>query len=263
MGIVIHARKSLFFVNNPYEKAMEGEDPSGELHFLYLDDAGNEQGPFPVSSVVSWVQSGFFAGSRRVKKVDEKGEFVALSTVPELAQYLPLVAAAPAVPLAETASSGPSGVAPQTEEEQVLSEYYRRFYEQAFAKAAADYEAQMAEYTRQQQLLKEGGEKRERPDDGYVVPQPKFEDYRVAGSFSKIHGKFVTQGQGGSELSIFFIFFFFRFSQFLEFRYWLGKGAQSDREGRQLDHYYDVAAFNSAMAAGVVEKNAPDKSKVF
>ena len=42
----------------------------------------------------------------------------------------------------------------------------------------------------------------------------------------------------------------------------LGKGAQADREGRQLDHYYDVAAFNSAMAAGVVEKNAPDKSKV-
>ncbi len=36
---------------------------------------------------------------------------------------------------------------------------------------------------------------------------------------------------------------------------------QRDREGRQLDHYYDVEAFNNAMAAGVVEKNAPDKKK--
>ena len=43
--------------------------------------------------------------------------------------------------------------------------------------------------------------------------------------------------------------------------YWAWQGLQGDKEGRQLDHYYDVEAFNRAQAAGIVVGNKPDKKK--
>jgi hypothetical protein len=168
----------------------------GEVHFLYLDDEEHEQGPFPVSSVVSWVQSGFFSGSRRVKKVGGEGEFIPLMSVPELAQFITLSSV-------KSASVGEEGLVPQTEEEEYLSEYYKNYYAQAFAKAAEDYQKQVEEYNRQQELLKQQEENKKRglaPDDGYVVPKPEFEDYRAKGKFAKIHGRFMADGQGGSEL---------------------------------------------------------------
>ncbi len=208
-----------------------------EGHFIYLDDDGKEQGPFPVSSVISWVQSGFFDGSRRVKRCDvEESVFVPLVQVPELAQYLPVQSAA-AAPAASSSTVvgvvGEEGLVPLSEEERLLSEYYKNFYAQAFAKAAADYQAQLEEYTRQQEALKqsqeENSKKRGPPDDGYVVPKPQFEDYRMAGKFSKLHGKFMAEGQGGSELRNFFFFYVFFNRQNNFFRKGIGPGREPNR----------------------------------
>jgi hypothetical protein len=144
-----------------------------DVHFEYLDDDGNEQGPFPVSSVVSWVQSGFFSGSRRVRKVGD-AEFVALSTVAELAQYLPGIVA-PTSSSSSSSNAVGDELVPQTEEERMLSEYYQRYYEQAFAKAAADYQEQLQRYNEAlKQHEEEANKKRDLPDDGYVMPKPSL-----------------------------------------------------------------------------------------
>lgn len=43
--------------------------------------------------------------------------------------------------------------------------------------------------------------------------------------------------------------------------HWQQKGLSTDREGRQMQNYYDVDAFQAAMSEGKVVKNAPDKKK--
>ena len=227
-----------------------GDDPL----FVYLDDTGQEQGPFPLSTLASWVQGGYFDGTRQVRLADATA-FVLVAQVPELAQFLAPAAATGEQAAAATGAGGAGPPEPLNEQEAMLSEYYKTYYEQAFAKAAAEYQEQLRAHEAAAKTAEAGAP----PDDGYQVPKPVFEEYAVTGKFAKIHGRFMAEGQGGSE-------------------YWAAKGtqvgklvshfssrlltsSQRDREGRQLDHYYDVEAFNSAMAAGVVEKNAPDKKK--
>ena len=132
---------------------------------------------------------------------------------------------------------------PLTEEEAYLSEYYKNYYAQLYAQSAADYQKQVQEYeAAQKQQAEKEVEASAPPDDGYQIPRPQFEEYRVTGQFAKVRGRFMAEGTGGSE-------------------YWAAKGTQGDREGRQLDHYYDVNAFQNAMSEGRVQGNAPDKSK--
>ncbi len=176
-----------------------GADPL----FAYLDDAGQEQGPFPLSTLASWVQSGYFDGTRQVRAADA-AEFVLVAQVPELAQFL-----APAIGEQQqqggengaAASGGPP--APANEQEALLCEYYKNYYEQAFAKAKADYEEQLRAHEAAAAAATSGVP----PDDGYKVPKPVFEEYAVTGKFAKIHGRFMAEGQGGSE-------------------YWAAKGTQ-------------------------------------
>ena len=60
--------------------------------WTYLDDNGVQQGPFSTEEICSWYAAGYLNGERKIKKENSEGDFVALSTIPELA---PAPAAAP------------------------------------------------------------------------------------------------------------------------------------------------------------------------
>ncbi len=260
-------------------KQMEEEEE--EEQYVYIDDAGAEQGPFPQSSLAAWVQAGHMDGDRMVRGT--KTELIALRCVPELAQFLSTPRLVVAESREEKAAGNETGSdqmtgaqltgaemtgapVPLSAEEALLSEYYRRYYEEAFARAAADYKQRLPDPA--SETFGSSGAPVP-PEDGYQVPKPQFQEYVVAGKFAKIQGRFMAEGAGGSEYwagkgaQVRFFSRMFRESHFnsIRFNSVFMFFLQHDREGRQLDHYYDVNAFNSAMAAGVVEKNAPDKKK--
>jgi hypothetical protein len=172
-----------------------GEEPQ----LVYLDDAGQEQGPFPLSTLASWVQGGYFDAARQVRSVHAT-EFVSVAQVPELAQFL-----APAIAEAQPDTAGGGPPEPRNDQEAMLSEYYKNYYEQAFAKARSEYEEQLRAHEMAAAVATG-----KPPEDGYVVPKPQFEEYAVTGKFAKIHGRFMAEGQGGSE-------------------YWAAKGTQVSR----------------------------------
>eukprot|EP01043_Picozoa_sp_COSAG02_P002678 COSAG02_NODE_63_length_43286_cov_54.666412_16_plen_112_part_00 len=67
---------------------------AGEVKWVYKDDQGALQGPFSVAEINGWFTVGYLQGDHMVRKDgDESGEFVPLSTVPELSA----AAAPPAV----------------------------------------------------------------------------------------------------------------------------------------------------------------------
>ena len=145
------------------------------------------------------------------------------------------------------AESAPTDGAPmpQSEEEASLNEYYKNYYAQLYGKAAQDYQEQLKAYEKAIAAQKEQSKDAAKPiapDDGYVIPKPQFETYEVTGKFAKVQGRFMADGQGGSE-------------------YWAGQGKQHDRQGRQLDHYFNVQEYQQAMAEGRVVANGPEKSK--
>lgn len=162
----------------------------------------------------------------------------------------------------EEAEGGPP--VPRNEAEAYLNEYYRNYYEQAFAKAAAEFEEQRQAYNAANAAAEAetaaGSKRAPPPDDGYVVPKPDFQEYVVTGEFRKGAGKMVQPGTGGSD-------------------HWDNKGLSRDSEGRHLDAFYDTKQFDrgvlfflqmlfppfdpcSAADAGIkVVKNAPDKKK--
>ena len=67
---------------------------AGEVKWVYKDDQGAQQGPFTVAEINGWFTAGYLQADRMVRRDgDEGGEFVPLSSVPELAAP----AAAPAM----------------------------------------------------------------------------------------------------------------------------------------------------------------------
>jgi cold shock CspA family protein len=57
---------------------------TGETKWVYTDDQGAQQGPFTTAEVNGWFTAGYLQGDRLIKKDGEDGEFVPLSSVPEL-----------------------------------------------------------------------------------------------------------------------------------------------------------------------------------
>lgn len=57
---------------------------AGNTKWVYLDDSGVQQGPYQASKINEWYQSGLLKADHKVKKEGAKGDFVELSTVPEL-----------------------------------------------------------------------------------------------------------------------------------------------------------------------------------
>jgi hypothetical protein len=89
---------------------------------------------------------------------------------------------------------------PENDEEARLNEYYKNYYAQMYAQATEDYQRKLKEYEEAQAAQNnESTKKRPAPDDGYEVPKPEFEEYRVKGTFAKVQGRFMAEGTGGSE----------------------------------------------------------------
>ena len=54
--------------------------------YLYLDDEGAPQGPYPVSTIISWVQSGFFDSTRQVRPDGDEEGWMPLGEIAAFAQ---------------------------------------------------------------------------------------------------------------------------------------------------------------------------------
>ena len=54
--------------------------------YVYKDDEGVSQGPYPVSTIVSWVQSGFFDKDRLVRTESEEEAWKPLGEIASFAQ---------------------------------------------------------------------------------------------------------------------------------------------------------------------------------
>ena len=59
------------------------ESPTGD-NWVYLDNDGTEQGPFTTEQMKGWFVAGYMQPTRMVKPVGGTGDFVAMSTVPDL-----------------------------------------------------------------------------------------------------------------------------------------------------------------------------------
>ena len=63
------AEESMLVADCDRERAL-GSAQNGETMYMYLDDDGNEQGPFDEISIREWFETGFFNGDRQLRAVE-------------------------------------------------------------------------------------------------------------------------------------------------------------------------------------------------
>lgn len=113
----IEARLALLRDERPAASAsttapMTAAASSDEGSWLYIDDAGIEQGPFALTKLCGWVRRGLLRGDRMVRGTHTGGELRPLSTVPQLADALSAATAAATAATAAEASSTPAASVP-------------------------------------------------------------------------------------------------------------------------------------------------------